>query len=585
MSGFRINTGNAFHHPYQNDYAMFRQCLVANPGVSLQRIQSQLRQLYPHHVRIADRLRAFRHNDDSDETDLGDLSGDMHHRQCPRCAMLLYQTNIYALTWLTHCPLHHCEFTEVCPICGQLWPALEDIASRHCRGCGVFGLNEIDESFYQESRNLPYHTIRFLYCFTKRWKDSQHISFISRHGWYRNQRSWCNTAPSTAAIYPSFSAVQHPEIAEAIGRSLDMHFPIPLCKKTRYFDDKDNIDQLFMLVPLRPLAQSRLLEENNESHESRYLAEYDAANYILRWITRHTAPLHRVQVSSYRHLSLSDLESAPELCPYCLAFSLWYFHTLTLLGKDSLVGFVDHYPFLREWGVFQLIESHEPLVQLDYIHYFSVEKDFSDWFYRRGLEVSFIGILQLAFDLLNHIRKKTSSPKSISHPHIHYTSKAIDGGYSLILTKSTGVLEFYYEREHPLEGYQPEPIPDIDSQCHTYHEHYLSHRRDGTKLPLTNLPKKKIPYKRFRDLQLRTVDAINEYEAVRAFTRDDNSVDISSTDIYQYNHKIYPTPTRRSSNFKKLPPHFNSNDKQKLILRIYHIYLHVKAEVLRHLHI
>ncbi len=56
---------------------------------------------------------------------------------CPICARKCFHCDLYQLSWLTECPIHHVPLTKQCPGCLNDWPMPFEFRDRHCSICGI----------------------------------------------------------------------------------------------------------------------------------------------------------------------------------------------------------------------------------------------------------------------------------------------------------------------------------------------------------------------------------------------------------------------------------------------------------------
>ncbi|MCU7858879.1 MAG: hypothetical protein KZQ86_03400, partial [Candidatus Thiodiazotropha sp. (ex Lucinoma kastoroae)] len=93
--------GKKLAKPFESQYAVFRRCLTANPGIPLSVIEANLRIVVPDIRSTLKRLSALQSS--STQPSSNYINPDGYKRQCPECAKILYHTDIFALPWLKMC--------------------------------------------------------------------------------------------------------------------------------------------------------------------------------------------------------------------------------------------------------------------------------------------------------------------------------------------------------------------------------------------------------------------------------------------------------------------------------------------------
>ena len=60
----------------------------------------------------------------------------VHHRNCPKCALSGYHSNLFNFLCVTHCPIHNESITKHCPECHKCWQYGVKQYSTGCTTCG-----------------------------------------------------------------------------------------------------------------------------------------------------------------------------------------------------------------------------------------------------------------------------------------------------------------------------------------------------------------------------------------------------------------------------------------------------------------
>jgi hypothetical protein len=176
--------------------------------------------------------------------------------------------------------------------------------------------------------------------------------------------------------------------------------------------------------------------------------DFTVMRRIVTWIARQQ-PKHLLHVSSYS--SPSIIHSAHKPCPYCLALSIWFFHTAQSYYPTLARGYVES--FTTTPVPLVLWESFEPCVLLG-SDWFVPGRRFASWFRQRGLELLFLSILEFVFDW--YARWASYLATGDFRAAFAGVSGATDFADRLCSASvADHGLTFYYAREHPLQAYRP----------------------------------------------------------------------------------------------------------------------------------
>ena len=111
---------------------------------------------------------------------------------------------------------------------------------------------------------------------------------------------------------------------------------------------------------------------------------------------------------------------------------------------------------------------HKFRIYGDYVYEYTADNLFNAWYYKRGLEISFLEILRFIADLLddknversdNHKMKGNSSLNKVNSYQY----------YEIVVNKDK--LTYYYENEHPLKDFNLPDHYNITSTCNNYREY------------------------------------------------------------------------------------------------------------------
>jgi len=470
MKPFHLNLGNRFAQPYESQYAMLRRCLIANPGIPLSIIEANLRNLVPGYSSTMDHLRSLQLSSGLVQTD--NKLYEAYRRQCPVRAQHLYHTNIYDLPWISLCPIHHCAFTTICPTCEQPWPDKKALATRDCPNCGRLSFSQLIEFALPSMQNVDYRPIADIYEFINHDSDDDlRLVNYERNGNVNIfSEVWWNMLSIYSPLFPSCQAHRHPTFSTAKLKPLHIRLRPMHHKSTPMLPfDKQNSE------PINPSPDTCCLDINKTTQRL-LKPDFKVMQYIVSWISRQTPCRHQIHIADYRHLVTKDFFDRPDPCPYCLALSLWFFDTASKKYSQFYVDSINIYPFCWEAGFNNFYNISEPYLTHDFRDRFILNKNFTIWFYRRGLEISFVDILRFTFDLLRRIQgyRRNDQPSNFNSFY-HYPRDFLDRQCSTSVIDSR--FFFYYENEHPLESYVPPKFSKLDTQCRNYYR-YLSECHD-----------------------------------------------------------------------------------------------------------
>lgn len=464
MKPFYVNVGHCFARPYESRYAMLRRCLVVNPGVPLSTIDARLRALLGIRGSILSRVCALQLSPAPADWPRDLYVNQSYRRQCPQCAQQLYHTDIYALPWLVRCPIHHCAFTEKCPVCHQPWPDRVALAKRDCPGCGRASIKYLTNLL----QSTDYRPIGEIVDFIKRRGPEYSLGTGRGHPEFINFDHWWREIGVCDPLFPACQAHRYPVLSSA--RMAELHIAYkPVRHRTTSLIPADSASEL----PFRRWIDTDLAVYVIKSQW--YLAaDFEAMKYIVSWIARHTAS-HPVYIHGFRNRDTNYFVKAPDCCPYCLALSLWFFNAAVRQCIVRYAGDVNHYPFCQQGQMGDFLIAREPHLMTYRGGIFYMAKNFAMWFYRRGLEIMFMDILQRVFKWRKQIKMLRKHDSVLCEQQRCWTNDAPDERCSSAIIGDR--FYFFYENEHPLDHYTPPTIPGIDSLCEAHRRHLSAIRR------------------------------------------------------------------------------------------------------------
>jgi len=513
MTPFHLNLGRIFAQPYESDYAIVRRCLVANPGIPLSLITVNLRKVADQEGSgLMRRLRGL-------QKEIVDMESRTDHiesvtrrrtyeRQCPQCARQLYHSDLYILPWLMRCPIHHCELVTDCPECQLPWPNEKEMTSRTCNVCGLLSVNHLNKAI-SAIKSTDYQPISDVWHVVdkKEWDGALRIydldfTFSSPWG------SWWENVPIASIKYPSLHAAYTPEITRK--KMVRLGIKNFSCRRriTKLFPIEDAHERIernnFLFY-----RTDRFKRDTTKRPLQIVRAEFEAMRYIVDWIFRHTPESHRIHIVSQRYSDLDHYFLGPNPCPYCMALSLWFFHVAAHKYGAFVADRINDYPFwsgMERGSPTRFGSDHGfytgciPTINIG-SEYFNVEAGFSFWFYRRGLEISFLDIINLSFILIGYLDKYRNSSEPKSYYHNEYRNTVYDCQYYSTIVID-GHLHFCYENEHPIDEFSPMEIPNIGSSCEEFKEYHERRSIDRNIPILGEISGGKLTYNNFVSLHL-----------------------------------------------------------------------------------
>ena len=404
MSLFRINTGVIFRQPYQGCYALVRQILAANSGMSLSRLEATLRQHVEGHNLVE---RIIRLQQSGLKLDFIEYNQKII-RQCPICARALYHAEIYNLPWLARCPIHNVALTSKCPVCERPWPTLAQLPKRSCTTCGLpkISLNTSRNFIYQP--DWPYIRNHQIYRFVTEPITTATIYGLAFKSPIDNSPlvNWCCSATPCAKVFPALR-LRHTHIIdeETLARCCDSDLSC-LCQRSKLSE----INPTTFWYHHHRVAKSSLVMSDEQVEIQKN--DFKIMNRIIVWIRQLTSSEHPIQIRDYRYLSSGDFEEMSIICPYSLALSIWFFYIASQRYGEKYWYNVDQYWFDKLSyiipTIYYVFAGHR---------FYKVSKKLSAWIYERSLEILYVNILTLTLEMLSKNHPKFQSVVKIFQSH------------------------------------------------------------------------------------------------------------------------------------------------------------------------
>jgi len=164
----KLNLGLSLKKPYESSYSVLRRFLLANRGLNVTavNIEKALKSVdyplpeidYRKLNRLATLVVEYEHAvlNDNDSTTIKNIAPSSYRplKHCPVCAQNFYHSYSFDLPWVTLCPTHGVELSDICPKCEKQWPKINELAKND--ECHVCGIHEVGD---QSSHSSMFNTV------------------------------------------------------------------------------------------------------------------------------------------------------------------------------------------------------------------------------------------------------------------------------------------------------------------------------------------------------------------------------------------------------------------------------------------
>jgi len=385
-----LSYGNALKHPYESGYSIFRRSIIANPTLNLNSITKILKTNNEFDYSLINSL--IKRNYSIDESKYNSLNfptpnitNEPIQSHCPICAMQCYHSDLYRLPWITQCPIHKTPLIDHCPYCNKLWPHIKDIAKRDCPCCGkLINYSKLQNNASHKQTSL-YKPIINLYKFIKyNDKAEQHLSY---YGSIFNDRDiW----PSQQnKLFPSYQIHKHPLYTKNYLTKLGVTTTNIYCKHFKIYKEP-NTNRLSDRDGLYDKKYNWIANERIKALEN-----------IAKCIKASTPHSHKLEIYDFALISENNLKDSMPLCPYCVAFSLWYYR---ITGSPYKYTNKTKNPFsylIEKDSTYKYFRP-EPRDSYRYKNkYYTTSLRFQKWLYQRDLQSCFIKIFNYCNSIIN----------------------------------------------------------------------------------------------------------------------------------------------------------------------------------------
>jgi hypothetical protein len=371
---------------------------------------------------------------------------------------------VYRLPWLSHCPIHHCALTPDCPVCTRPWPVGIELARRDCTGCGPVPLERLGNLLAVEDTRV----IGELFDFSTRTDPPHSLVGGSARLPVELLAPWWQEITTESPLFASAQAHRKPSLTETelterhIVRPAIQHRSTALIVGATGapFSGDGSFDPFDLELTRRTRRYRR--------------RHFRAWQSIVSWIADQTAG-HRLHITNYRNRRPADFLSGPDPCPYCMALSLWFFHTAAQRYGPYYARRIDVYPFYQHGERGGFFDTFEPLVRMADGTLLLPEQAFSDWFVQQELVLLYRYVLETISEWCEQlIQYRDSREMSVFR---RLSSDPFRSACWYTTALGNNELTFYYEHEQPLDAFDGPRFPRIKSRCRAYHRHAASNDR------------------------------------------------------------------------------------------------------------
>ena len=305
MTDYHLNMGHYFSRPYESDYSIVRRFLVVNPKISLNEARYVLLTQNPEHRYLVDCLRAQRLPVKEDVYDINFHKIKTYLRQCPECAKALYHSDVYALPWLTKCPIHDCELTEECPICHMPWPSIKEIEHRDCAVCGRPELDEIKLS--DPCNTGSYKPIGELLKVLNASIKRRSTVIADHLGWDIGDMGWWKMVTHVQKEFPQFYMDLFNQATNSVRQTLSKNIKYARKKVTKLTEKTTYFGVYYTNFTRNYMYSERFREFFRERHgdwrRRRMQVDYQIMKRVVSWIDGHAPKSHTLHLTDYRALT------------------------------------------------------------------------------------------------------------------------------------------------------------------------------------------------------------------------------------------------------------------------------------------
>jgi hypothetical protein len=362
------------------------------------------------------------------------------------------------------------------------------VGKRACSTCGRISLKLLIERVLPGIQSLDYTPIKMIYDFMQYQGNHQHIRldcYNPRAPYYNFVSPWWRLVEMNHVLYPGFQFQRQEQFTKSDLDPLHISYSSLQTRSSSIY----------------PYRLRNFSNASPRQYETLHLTWiFQVMKQIVRWIAQHSTKNHTVHISEYYYLDLQLAINKPDICPFCTALSIWLFDVLGPYLDPNYLDRRRRYKFLSESGFNEFYRRDEPFLAVHNDRSYILSKEFSRWFYQRGLLVSFIDIQRAIFSLVDKIRQ--SRKKHTSQLYIDHRierEKFTDQYCAYDLVK--GRFAFYYVNEQPLDAYTPPVSTDIEAACETYHNCYSEHYSDSDAYFLFKLPSHTLSRETFEDIK------------------------------------------------------------------------------------
>ncbi|MFQ3324832.1 MAG: hypothetical protein ACI90U_002663 [Pseudomonadales bacterium] len=463
--GLHFNSGDYFKRPHESELSCITRFMVANRGLSQIFIDKYLKTIFPEITGFKQRVLAYQGFESSNQI-ATQLIGEF--KFCPKCAQIIFHTDIFNIPWITHCPIHHCKLTAEIPsvVClddNTKKDGTIDYSAQNITSEPELVLTDVDFKIIKKLDNLFRDWLTKNYYYLEENLSQQRSIPSFGDGWYE-------ISPKDR-YYPTILTIKDKKVTHKLLQSLKIPIsPVRVIIFNKY-------------EKINPIYEGEDFFINNYS--PKLIAKMARVKYltltrILRWIAKQCPKGHRSKVFTLKSIRLKDLLKAPKSCKFCTALSVYFFYVESFNYSLKIHNFITirDYPFLinseNNRNFYHPFQFFHPLIIEGYLNY---EERFIEWFYQRSLEICFIDIFERVERLVNNIGEKVNKESILTTDTLYapYKERPHNYQYYSCEIKEGKLRVFLKDVVYPLDGYQIQTRRNDHKICEKFTRYHKKH--------------------------------------------------------------------------------------------------------------
>jgi len=477
MTDLRVNAGLYFFHPFESYYAITRRCLLANPSLNYNSLSKILLVRQPNRYFAFKRIANLTPHLAAHPSLLPIHQSLKCRRQCPECAKHFYHSEFFEFDWLTKCPIHGIELVDKCPVCNKPWPHIHNIHHTQCAACGLPAVLGIDKLAISNDKT-SYKNIKRIKNLVKKdtlVEGQMYLRYPSR----LQMPYWWLKVPTTAESYPSFLLTRANNYSRRKLESLCIKAVNIHCQRSRLTPLKERHQMFSNNWPERRWEKD---QHSSLTISEKIISEYKVTNRIVHWIQSHFNE-HQIIIQNYHNDYMLQHDEKSRPCPFCMAFSLWFFHLACSHYERGEHDPTGNYAICHRFEFKSFFSIGEPAIKYR-DEFYGLDLEFVKWFYPRSLEILFVDLMRFSMAACNNIDNTELWRRQLLKQFSRIFS---DRFYASDIRNQT--FHFYYEHEHPLDHIELQKPNFSSVNCGLSIDLFMQHQwREGFIRNLENPP-------------------------------------------------------------------------------------------------